>query len=64
MEVDEDPEITRDHFEVVLKSARRSVSYNDICKYEKFAQGSQIDVVKEIKVEKKKFGRPFKYTDK
>ena len=40
---DEDPvpEIRRDHFEESMKFARRSVSDNDIRKYEMFAQTLQ-----------------------
>lgn len=40
---DEDPvpEIRRDHFEEAMKFARRSVSDNDIRKYEMFAQTLQ-----------------------
>jgi len=43
MEMDEDPvpEITREHFEESMKFARRSVSDNDIRKYEMFAQTLQ-----------------------
>jgi len=43
MEVDEDPvpEIRRDHFEEAMKFARRSVSDNDIRKYEMFSQTLQ-----------------------
>ena len=43
-ETDEDdavPEITRVHFEEAMKFARRSVSDNDIRKYEMFAQTLQ-----------------------
>jgi transitional endoplasmic reticulum ATPase len=42
--MDEDdpvPEITRAHFEEAMKYARRSVSDNDIRKYEMFAQTLQ-----------------------
>lgn len=42
--MDEDdpvPEITRVHFEEAMKFARRSVSDNDIRKYEMFAQTLQ-----------------------
>ena len=35
------PEITRAHFEEAMKFARRSVSDNDIRKYEMFAQTLQ-----------------------
>ena len=40
---DEDPvpEIRRDHFEEAMRFARRSVSDNDIRKYEMFAQTLQ-----------------------
>ncbi|ELW70284.1 Transitional endoplasmic reticulum ATPase [Tupaia chinensis] len=44
MEVEEDdpvPEIRRDHFEEAMRFARRSVSDNDIRKYEMFAQTLQ-----------------------
>ena len=43
MDTDEDPvpEITRAHFEEAMKFARRSVSDNDIRKYEMFAQTLQ-----------------------
>jgi transitional endoplasmic reticulum ATPase len=43
MDTDEDPvpEITRAHFEEAMKYARRSVSDNDIRKYEMFAQTLQ-----------------------
>lgn len=40
-EVDLVPEIRRDHFEEAMKFARRSVSDNDIRKYEMFAQTLQ-----------------------
>ena len=43
-ETDEDdpvPEITKQHFEESMKFARRSVSDNDIRKYEMFAQTLQ-----------------------
>lgn len=43
-EVEEDdpvPEIRRDHFEEAMRFARRSVSDNDIRKYEMFAQTLQ-----------------------
>lgn len=40
-EEDPVPEITRDHFEEAMKFARRSVSDNDIRKYEMFAQTLQ-----------------------
>ncbi|XP_048456961.1 transitional endoplasmic reticulum ATPase-like [Rhincodon typus] len=44
MEVEEDdpvPEIRKDHFEEAMRYARRSVSDNDIRKYEMFAQTLQ-----------------------
>lgn len=43
MEDEEDPvpEITKDHFEDAMKYARRSVSDNDIRKYEMFSQTLQ-----------------------
>merc|ERR1712071_415291 len=44
MEVEEDdpvPEIRKDHFEEAMRFARRSVSDNDIRKYEMFAQTLQ-----------------------
>lgn len=43
MDVEEDlvPDITRAHFEEAMKFARRSVSDNDIRKYEMFAQTLQ-----------------------
>jgi len=41
MEIDEVPEIRRDHFEEAMKFARRSVSDNDIRKYEMFSQTLQ-----------------------
>lgn len=40
-EEDPVPEIRRDHFEEAMKFARRSVSDNDIRKYEMFAQTLQ-----------------------
>lgn len=43
-EVEEDdpvPEIRKDHFEEAMRFARRSVSDNDIRKYEMFAQTLQ-----------------------
>lgn len=40
-EEDPVPEITRSHFEEAMKFARRSVSDNDIRKYEMFAQTLQ-----------------------
>jgi len=44
MEVDDEdpvPEIRKDHFEEAMRFARRSVSDNDIRKYEMFAQTLQ-----------------------
>ena len=43
MEMEEDPvpEIRRDHFEEAMKFARRSVSDNDIRKYDMFSQTLQ-----------------------
>ena len=41
MEEDAVPEIRRDHFEEAMKFARRSVTDNDIRKYEAFAQKLQ-----------------------
>lgn len=44
LQMDEDdpvPEITRAHFEEAMRFARRSVSDNDIRKYEMFAQTLQ-----------------------
>ena len=42
MEEDESvPEIRKDHFEEAMKFARRSVTDNDIRKYEMFAQKLQ-----------------------
>ena len=40
-EEDPVPEIRRDHFEEAMRFARRSVSDNDIRKYEMFAQTLQ-----------------------
>ena len=40
-EEDPVPEIRKDHFEDAMKFARRSVSDNDIRKYEMFAQTLQ-----------------------
>lgn len=40
-ETDPCPEIKRDHFEEAMKFARRSVSDNDIRKYEMFSQTLQ-----------------------
>ncbi|EGC32661.1 cell division cycle protein 48 [Dictyostelium purpureum] len=48
------PEITRDHFEEAMKSARRSVSDNDIRKYEMFAQ---------TLVQSRGLGNNFKFPD-
>lgn len=54
METDEDPvpEIRRDHFEEAMKFARRSVSDNDIRKYEMFSQTLQ---------QSRGFGNNFRY---
>ena len=57
MEMEEDdpvPEITRDHFEEAMKFARRSVSDNDIRKYEMFAQTLQ---------QSRGFGTSFRFPD-
>ena len=35
------PEVTRDHFQEAMKYARRSVSDNDVRKYEMFSQTLQ-----------------------
>lgn len=54
-QMDEDdpvPEITRAHFEEAMKFARRSVSDNDIRKYEMFAQTLQ---------QSRGFGQNFRY---
>lgn len=53
---DEDPvpEITRDHFEEAMKFARRSVSDNDIRKYEMFSQTLQ---------QSRGFGSNFRFPD-
>jgi transitional endoplasmic reticulum ATPase len=40
-ERDSVPEVRRDHFEEAMKFARRSVTDNDIRKYEMFAQTLQ-----------------------
>ena len=40
-DAEEVPEIRRDHFEDAMKYARRSVTDNDIRKYEMFAQKLQ-----------------------
>lgn len=55
MEMEEEdpvPEITRAHFEEAMKFARRSVSDNDIRKYEMFAQTLQ---------QSRGFGTNFRY---
>ena len=55
LQMDEDdpvPEITRGHFEEAMKFARRSVSDNDIRKYEMFAQTLQ---------QSRGFGQNFRY---
>lgn len=55
MEMEEDdpvPEITRAHFEEAMKFARRSVSDNDIRKYEMFSQTLQ---------QSRGFGNNFRY---
>ena len=41
VEADSTPEIRRDHFEEAMRFARRSVTDNDIRKYEMFAQTLQ-----------------------
>ncbi|KAI1720302.1 ATPase family associated with various cellular activities (AAA) domain-containing protein [Ditylenchus destructor] len=51
-QVDPVPEITRAHFEEAMKYARRSVSDNDIRKYEMFAQTLQ---------QQRGFGNDFKF---
>jgi len=48
------PEIRRDHFEEAMKFARRSVSDNDIRKYEMFAQTLQ---------QSRGFGSQFRFPD-
>ncbi|CAH1761456.1 10576_t:CDS:10, partial [Entrophospora sp. SA101] len=53
-EVDPVPEITRSHFEEAMKFARRSVSDNDIRKYEMFAQNLQ---------QSRGFGSSFKFPE-
>lgn len=56
MEMEEEdpvPEITRAHFEEAMKYARRSVSDNDIRKYEMFSQTLQ---------QSRGFGTNFRYT--
>merc|ERR1712186_95393 len=58
MDVDDDddpvPEITRRHFEEAMKFARRSVSNNDIKKYEMFSQTLQ---------QARGFGNNFRFPD-
>merc|ERR1739838_1280422 len=57
MDMDEEdpvPEITRDHFEEAMKFARRSVSDNDIRKYEMFSQTLQ---------QSRGFGSNFRFPD-
>merc|ERR1712243_69158 len=56
MEVDDDPvpEITKGHFEEAMKFARRSVTDNDIRKYEMFAQTLQ---------QARGFGNNFRFPD-
>lgn len=56
MESDEDPvpELRRDHFTEAMKYARKSVSANDIRKYEMFAQTLQ---------QSRGFGNDFKFPD-
>merc|ERR1712096_362267 len=59
MEVDDDeedlvPEITKKHFEESMKFARRSVSDNDIKKYEMFSQTLQ---------QSRGFGNNFRFPD-
>merc|ERR1712187_364409 len=57
MDVDEDdpvPEITKKHFEESMKFARRSVSDNDIKKYEMFSQTLQ---------QSRGFGNNFRFPD-
>jgi transitional endoplasmic reticulum ATPase len=49
------PEIRRDHFEEAMKFARRSVSDNDIRKYEMFAQTLQ---------QSRGFGTQFRFPDR
>lgn len=53
-EPDPVPEIRRDHFEEAMKFARRSVSDNDIRKYEMFAQTLQ---------QSRGFGTQFRFPD-
>ena len=58
MDVDDDedpvPEITKKHFEESMKFARRSVSDNDIKKYEMFSQTLQ---------QARGFGNNFRFPD-
>jgi transitional endoplasmic reticulum ATPase len=56
MDADEDPvpELRRDHFVESMKYARKSVSANDIRKYEMFAQTLQ---------QSRGFGNDFKFPD-
>jgi transitional endoplasmic reticulum ATPase len=54
-ELDLVPEIRRDHFEEAMKFARRSVSDNDIRKYEMFAQTLQ---------QSRGFGTQFRFPDR
>ena len=53
-EEDAVPEITRDHFEEAMKYAHRSVSDNDIRKYEMFSQTLQ---------QSRGFGSNFRFPD-
>jgi len=55
-DVEEDPVpmITRDHFEEAMKYARRSVSYQDIRRYEMFSQNLQ---------QSRGFGSNFKFPE-
>merc|ERR1740131_770552 len=53
-EEDPVPEITKDHFEEAMKFARRSVSDNDIRKYEMFSQTLQ---------QSRGFGNAFRFPD-
>ena len=54
MDEDPVPEITKEHFEEAMKYARRSVSDNDIRKYEMFAQTLQ---------QSRGFGSDFRFPD-
>jgi len=58
MDIDDDddpvPEITKRHFEEAMKFARRSVSDNDIKKYEMFSQTLQ---------QSRGFGTNFRFPD-